>query len=266
MDLESYIIIVALAAIVYSLIARKIQYKYGKQKEMEELQKKSKMLNERYAEASKRNDKQEMEEIMKKQMEVMSRMWGMLGSQFYLFVPIIVLFIAFTWATSYLDPTTADDITIELNDDGTGCDEKDGDGIFTGCYELTDSNHGTWVVHATAYLNDNVVGKNSTAFLVGGGSIDKVYKKKVEGSALGIITDKESYVPGELVKIFAVPEKGTTVTAVLDHGTAFYVDLPVTIPLIEVKRITEPYWWFIFVSIITGLIISFTAGKVGWKK
>ncbi|MDD5760239.1 MAG: hypothetical protein PHI06_14295, partial [Desulfobulbaceae bacterium] len=70
-----------------------------------------------------------------------------------------------------------------------------------------------------------------------------------------------------------VPEGGTatiTVSAkgakeayvVMDNGTRFYMDLPIAIPILEIKRINEAYWWFIFVALIGGLAISFVLGQL----
>jgi hypothetical protein len=266
MDTTLYAFIVALVAIIYSLMVRKIQYKYGKQKEMEALNIESKKLNEEYKKASARNDKKAMEEIMKKQMELLNKMWAGVFNQFKIMITIMIIFLAFTWATTFFDPTTNDDVLVELNDNGTSCDEKSGDGVYTGCYKLSYNKDGVWMVDVKVYKDDNVIGENSTIFLVGKenpDSLENAYVKRASGSAPpGVFTDKKIYAAGDEIKIMAILKEGNAAKAILNSGTWFYVDLPFTIPLLNIKRINEPYWWFIFVALTSSFLISVLVSKI----
>lgn len=262
MDTGFYIYLVALLAIIYSLVVRKIQFKYGNQKEMQTLNEESKKLNEEYKKANARKDTKEMERVMARQMEVFSKIWKMTLSQFKTLIPILVIFFVFTWTVGYFDPTTKDDVTLELKDNGIGCDAITNDFIYSACYALPASASGAWMVDVKAYNGDSSIGENYTQFVVGNGNIKDEYTKQATGKAPFISLDKTAYNPGDTVKITAKLAEGTSAKATLNSGTWFYVDLPFTIPLLNIKRLNEVYWWFIFVTIISGLLISFVAGKI----
>ena len=79
----------------------------------------------------------------------------------------------------------------------------------------------------------------------------------VKGDVIGVSIDKEEYSIGDTIKVTATPSKTyEKVDAVLNSGTWFYVDLPFTIPIINVNRINDIYFFFITISILSGLIIS----------
>lgn len=263
MDTSFYALIVALLAIIYSIISRKIQYKFGNQKEMEALNIESRKLNEEYQKATKRNDKQATEAIMKKQMEAMGKMWGGVAGQFKTMVPIIAIFLALTWIVGYFDPTLQDDIMLDLVDNGAGCDAAAGDSVYTACYRLNGNHNSVWVADVKAYNGNDVVGENATAFTVGGDDIKSAHVKAPSGNAPPFVyTNKAEYKGADEIKIMAQLKQGNRATATLNSGTWFYVDLPFTIPIINVQRINEPYWWFIFISILGSFTISFAVGKI----
>jgi len=255
MDLELYVIIVGVAALIYAFIARNLQFKFGNRTEMQALQKESKKLNEEMKEASKRNDQTKVNEIMKKQTELFPKMSKLMLGQFKIMFVVLIVFFAFTWGVGQFDPTVEDDNIIELNDEGHDCDEIAGDGIYTGCYKLETGSKGMWNVGVQLHSGGGIVGENYTYFLYEDGNPEFALRT-IKGEPISVDIEKEIYSEGEEVKIFATPSKEGKVTAVLDQGTSFFVDLPFTIPLLNVKRITQVYWWFIFVALISGLIIS----------
>ncbi len=262
MDLELYIWLVALAALIYAAVSRTIQGKFVNKKEMEEIQKESKALNQEYKKAAERNDKAAMEKIMKKQMELFPRMNKMMFASFKPMIIILLFFGGFIYVVNHFDPTTQDDITLMLSDDGKGCDESAGDNIYSGCYEIGGENQGKWTFSAVALSSGAEIGNNQTYFFYGREDSDR-YAEGGKGAAVAPSTDKQMYYEGDTVRLYAsAPSQTTEVKAVLNNGTWFYVDLPFTLPIFNVKRIYHPYWWFILISVVLGLIISFILKRV----
>lgn len=262
MDLQLYVWLVALVALVYAGTTRFIQRKLVNRKEMEAIQKESKELSKQYKEATKRNDKAEIDRIAKKQMEFLPKMNKVMFSQFKPMIVILVLFFAFTYVVNFFDPTKQDDITVFLYDDGKGCDAVAGDNIYSCCYKISGENYGKWTYTATALNQGSEAGLNHTYFFYGHEDTD-TYVENGRGSQVILSTDKELYEPGDEVHLYAtVPPEVTGVSATLDNGTWFYTDLPFTIPIFNVQRIYQPYWWFILISVVLGLILSFILGRI----
>lgn len=263
MDLQLYIWLVAFAALLYAGTTRFLQRKLVNKKEMEDIQKESKQLSKEYKEAMQRKDQAEIDRVMKKQMELLPRMNKAMLGQFKPMLIILVFFFAFTFAINSIDPTKQDDIIIEMNDNGMECDGTAGDGIYSACYEISGENYGKWTYTAKAYNGMNEVGLNNTYFFYGHEDSDR-YVELGKGAQVSLSTDKELYQPGDTVHLYASvpPETATRMTATLDNGTWFYVDLPFTLPLFNVQRIYQPYWWFILISLVLGLAISFILGRI----
>ncbi len=262
MNLELYVLLVGIAALFYAAITRIIQEKLVDKKEMEAVQKESKELNAAYKEASKRNDKAEMDRIMKKQMELLPRMNKIMFKQFKPMAVTLLLFFGFIFLVNTFDPTTPDDITLTLTDNGEDCDDTRGDNIYSGCYVLEDGNEGKWVYTAVALNGESELGRNQTYFFYGYEDSDR-YVENGNGEAVVPSTDKILYHKGDTVKLYAIaPPKTTQVRAVLNKGTWFYVDLPFTLPIFNVQRIYQPYWWFILLSVVFGFIVSFALKRI----
>ncbi len=257
MSFDFYVIIVTLAAITYSAIARVVQEKLTNKKVMEEVQLESKRLGDQYKEASKRSDKTKMDEITKKQMELFPKMTGMMFGQLKVLAVVLLVFFTFSWAVGNFDPTVKDDINLDLKDDGQDCDEAK-DGVFTGCYNLDDGAEGEWTLNIQSFQSQQ---KSAERFLHFWYNKNSGSLQKSSGN-LDANLQKELYSKGEVLKIIAKPEKADAVKAILDRGTSFYVDLPFTIPIVEVKRISGSYWWFIFVSVISSLVFSFIISRI----
>ena len=206
--------------------------------------------------------KKKMDEIMEKQMEFLPRMNSMMFKQFKPMLVILVIFFAFTWLLTYLDPTVKDDIFLNLTDDGKGCDLVAGDGNFTGCYKFDSASYGKWMITVKSMNGGSELGRNST-FILYGSNVSDNFAEGPKGEPVAISADKQYYSPGDTMRLTASsPQPGTGMAAELDNGTSFKVDLPFTIPLINVQRIQQPYWWFIFVSLITNLAASLVMGQL----
>lgn len=262
MDFTLYAAFVTIMAVIYSFAVRELQYRFGNRKETEEFQRKSKELNDQMKEASKRKDQAKIEELMKKQTELLPEMNKIMMGQFKMMIPILIIFFALTWVVSNFDQTIQDDITITLMDNGAGCDALAGDRVFSACYLPESKNYGAWAVEVKSFGQNNAsIGENSTYFIYGTGD-EEPYFKGPKGEPVSVYLSKQRYAAGEEIAIYAKSGSAASMVAHLDNGTRFYVDLPFTIPIINVKRINEAYWWFIFVSIISGLVISFIMGKI----
>lgn len=235
---------------------RVLQFKFIDRKAMKVFQGESKQLSEQHKKALERNDKTGAEAIMKKQMELFPKMNKIMMGQLKLMVVIIGIFFVFTTIVGYIDPTIQDDITLELKDDGLECDEQAEDNIFSTCFDLQGKDRGVWTARAKVYNSNNIIAENSTAFIHSEGDIEGIYLEPGTGEALTLSTDRPIYNIGEKVSIFASVQNANRVEITMDSGTRFFVDLPFTIPILNVQRIHQPYWWFIFVSIIVGLLIS----------
>jgi len=262
MDLELYVIIIAVVALIYSFIARALQFKIGNRIEMQALQKESKKLNEELKEAKKGDNETKVNDLMKKQMELFPKMSKLMLGQFKVMFVIIAIFLACTWAVGQFDPTINDDVVIELNDAGLGCDKIAGDGVYTECYKLEEGSEGLWNVGIQLHSSDGgIIGENKTSFIYETGDISKEVLR-YKGEMIGVVTDKTLYHTGDEIIIYSTPSKDGKVTAIIDQGTFFFVDLPFTIPILNVQRIGEVYWWFIFVSLISGLLLSVILNKI----
>lgn len=258
MSFELFIGLVTVLSLAYVGISKFIQDKMTDRKAMSEMQSESKRLNEEFEAAKKRDDKARMDQIMKEQMEFLPKMNSVMFSQFKPMIVVLGVFLILTWGVGQIDPTVKDDIRLAMKDDGLGCDLKAGDGIYSACYDIpADANNGKWQYSAKA-MNDGggEIGHNSSYFLVGSGKVENTYTDAPRGDPVSLSTDKASYNPGESVKLSAVSQKAVSMEAILDNGTVFFVDLPFSIPILNVQRIYQPYWWFIFVSLIGNLGIS----------
>lgn len=250
---------------------------------MEAIQAESRRLNEEFQKAQKANDRKRMDRAMEKQMEFLPRMNKVMFKQFRPMFAIIIVFGAFMWAVNEIDPFTKDDITIELTDGGGGCDPVAGDGVFTGCYLLENGSAGKWTVHARAFEGSGEIASKEALFFLGAEGDRDTYVEEGKGEAMDLRTDKQEYMPGEEVVITAVPASMTKgsefiiqlaapretsvdrVSARLSAGTYFRADLPIELPLLNIRSFYQPYWWFIFVSLIVNLGASFVLKQAKGK-
>lgn len=284
MDFGYYIIVVALLAAVYAAVIRVVQNRLINRGAMQELQKQSQAFNDEYKKASQRKDQPAMDRIMKQQMDLFPRMNALMMEQFKAMAVILLVFFAFNWTAGHFDPTVQDDIGIEARDNGQGCDRAAADGVFGACVPAGAA-HGVEVAHATAFAGGSTRAQNATAFLWGNNAGGGNGNRTQEGAE----TPSNVYVPHPSANLFSAvlpflfpppgtlsieeadgalrvtPPSGTDRVEIrLDNSTRFFVDLPFTIPLINVQRIYEPYWWFIFVALIAGL--AYSTGSGAWAK
>ncbi len=267
MDYNFFFIFVTVLSMVYSFIVRVVQMKVGNQKEMQILQAESKRLSDEYKKAADRKDQKKMDENMKQQMELFPKMNGLMMGQFKSFVPILLVFFAFTFVINTLDPTTKDDFILQLSDNGLGCDKLANDLIYSGCYSFNNSNYGVWNVDGKITTEDNSLIQNSSYFSFDNSDNNRVYHKETgigfldgflgkKAPSFSISTDKTSYALGDEAKVYATSSVKGNVTVSLDSGTMFAVPLPVGNVVIY-----EAYWWFIILSFLFGFIVSWVMNK-----
>ncbi|MFH0737327.1 MAG: EMC3/TMCO1 family protein [Candidatus Micrarchaeota archaeon] len=276
--------LVGLLAVGYAGLSKFLQNKLIDRKEVEAMQAESKRLSAEFEKAKKANDKKRMDKAMQDQMDHLPKLNGVMMKQMKPTFVILIMFMGFMWVVGQLDPFVQDDVRLELRDDGAGCDKVSGDGVFSGCIIPESANRGKWTVLATAYEGDAHFGANETYFILGGEDPLDTFVEAGKGEEMAIRTDKTVYYGGESVAIYAAPAKMTKgssfiiqlaepresdvdrVEAVVSNGTYFRVELPIAIPLLDVKTIFQPYWWFILVSLIGNLAISFVMGKMKKKE
>ncbi len=286
MDFEIYYVLVTVLALVYAGISRFVQNKLIDRTEMEAIQKESKELTAEMDKAQKAKDKKKVDELLQKQMEFLPRMNKMMMGQFKPMFIILAVFLLLTAIVSQLDPTVRDDIKLNLTDNGKGCDKVAGDGIYTACYTLNNTNYGKWTVLATMYSGGAALGHNESYFLYNPNATNNdTYVESALGENIEVMTDKMQYMPNDTVTIYAIPAnmtKGSSllfipitppapmavdqVQAVLSNGTYFRVDLPVTIPIVNVNRIYQAYTWFILVALVMNISLSIVISQYQKKK
>lgn len=265
MVFEIFTALVAFLAVAYAGIAKFIQQKLVNRKELEEIQKESKELSAELKRAKESGNEKKVTEVMEKQMKFLPKMNKVMFSQFKPMIVILALFGVFMWGIGFIDPAPQDDIAITLADDGTGCDREAGDGIYSGCHGLEGMNYGKWSYTAKAFDGQMEIGSNSTYFIYNS-DVNDTFAEGPKGEPVQLSTDKAEYYPGETVQLYAQSSRATGIEAVLDNGTYFSVELPLAIPVFNVKTIYQPYWWFILISLITNLSLSIAMKTLGKKK
>lgn len=274
MSFELFIGLVAVLAVAYAFLAKYIQNKFIDKKQMEETQAEMRRLSQEYEKAKKTGDSKKSQEALDKQLEFMPKMNKIMFAQFKPMIYILVVFVILSWAIGFLDDTIKDDLTLNLKDDGIGCDKIAGDGIYSTCHQPTNDNFGKWTATAIVYEAGHEIARNQSYFHYGSDDNDS-YVEMEKGENVLVTTGKLMYSKGENAEIYVIPANITKpgflssprqivverVEVVLSNGTYFRVDLPFTIPILEWKAFYQPIVWFIFVSFILNIVISLVMGK-----
>ncbi len=266
MVFEIFTGLVAFLALAYAGASRYLQNKLVDRSEMEAIQAESRRLSAEMKKAQERKDDARVQELMKDQMDFLPKMNKVMMAQFKPMIFILGVFFGLMWMIGQVDPTVQDDITLNMSDDGLGCDAAAGDGTYSACYTLANANYGKWAFTAHSIRGGGEAGTNYTWFAYNAQVTDN-FTEAPKGEPISLHADKKSYSPGETVKLYATPSaKPDQVRAVLSNGTSFYVDLPMPIPVLNVQRIQQPYWWFILISFIASLAISAVTGQMKKKE
>ncbi len=245
----SFVFIIFLIAIFYLIAVKVIQNKFVDKEKLRRFRERSNELTKRMNEANKRKDKEEMDRILKEQTAMFPEMSKIMFEQLKMSFIVIAVFLIATNILGYLDPYKSDDMSVSLVE-GTGCDGEI-DGVFEYCF--TPENNGTWVVEAIAYNEGKEVGRSYSLFYYGNYS-DPGYAEPAKGSNPPNITfSKKGYTFGEEVRIY-IESKGDRIDLNLDKGTHFMYELPFEIPIINVKRIYQPTWFFILITLVLNIV------------
>jgi len=257
MDVSTYFYFVVAAAIVYLIIMRFVQNRLMSKDLVAEVQLKSKQLNEIYKQNL--SEARKTEEINKINSELLPKMNQMMMGQFKMMFVILILFTAFTWFVGYMDPTSQDDIALNLTNQGNY--------TFSGQVPISSSTDPLWYATFRAFSGTQEISSNQSVFFTGPKTEQELLWIKSSGIPMGVGTDKEFYSPGEIATLFAhVPENTTSVSATVNMGTRFYVDLPATIPLLNIRRIYDSQGWFIFSTFVLGLFLNTILSRIEKKK
>ncbi|MBI5223642.1 DUF106 domain-containing protein [Candidatus Micrarchaeota archaeon] len=271
---EYYIYLVAVLAMGYAGIALFIQNKFVDRKKMNDVQQKSNALNAELKIAQKNNDKKKMDQIMEKQMELFPEMNNAMMGSMKVSMVVLVVFLLVAQVLTYLDPFIKDDQILLLKDDGVGCDKFASDGVYSGCFTNISGNY------TSAIISGKIIKKGFLGFgeQPAGTNITQIYfdipqqpdpdiERSNGGEIPTMILEKQTYTHNENIRIELKPKNNDTTDiikaeAVFDNGSAFAVDLPVAIPINGEKRIHQPYWWFILISVICNLCGSMIMGRI----
>lgn len=248
--------IIALAT-AYTISVRIIQSKIMDKNLMKEVQEKSKNINAMYAQAIKINDTRKMDEIAKMNSELMPKMNAMIMGQMKMMVIVIAVFFLFIFISDYFDPYPKDDFSINLTKNGDSENQTSNYSSYSGSFVLSNASDGFWYITAKAYSNETEIASNQTVFFVGPKTEQFIWLQNKNEIPITVHTDNNTYRNGDTVQLnIQAPKNAQRVVAILDNGTRLYIDLPFTIPLINLRRVYDSYGLFIFLAVITSLIIS----------
>ena len=244
---ENFFYLVTFIALIYAIVLKAVQGKVMDKTLMNDVQAQSKRINELYKEASKSNSKSKLDEVAKMNEELMPKMNQMLFGQMKAMAVILAIFFAFSWMVGSIDPTIKNDLHINMTGEGAN---------FTASYNLSESEIPSfWYATVKMYKENNEIGSNQTVFFVGQ-KTEQILWPVAKGPAIPVRSDKESYLPGQAIKVSAESAQADRAVLVLDRGDRFYVDLPITIPLINLRRIYDSQSWFVFAAFIISLLVN----------
>jgi len=272
-DLANYWIFIALLAIVYVALTTTIQTNIGGKNRLKTLQEEMKTVQLQLMEASKKKDAAESDAIMKKYWDLTGEL---MKAQFQMLGVLLVILFVFMAIFPHFEPGAEDDLRAQLYDDGLAahCDVLAGDGVFSSCFALpAGAGKGAWVADVSLYSAGNeTLAKNGTPLYVEGGVPEDIWLQPVSQSgfidgllgkkaySINVTTDKQNVTRGQSVALYATvsptPPKGARLEAAINMGTFYYVDLPFTIPLINIRRIIGSYGVFLFAAFVISILYS----------
>jgi len=196
--------------------------------------------------------------------------------QMQMFVVLIGALLLLSYAFPLVEPGTKDDVRLPLFDDGLAahCDAAAGDGAFSNCYALpSDAAKGAWMVdfYIHSSSGESLARQGAPLYYEGGKPEDIWLQTATQNGLLdgflgkvayhlNVSTGKQNYSAGETVSLSAssVPalQPGSKLEAVIDSGTFFHVDLPFSIPLLNIRRIIGSYGVFIFSAFVLSIVYS----------
>ncbi|MEM4272113.1 MAG: EMC3/TMCO1 family protein [Candidatus Bilamarchaeaceae archaeon] len=254
----AYFWIVTLCGIAYAGISQFIRGKLVDMKRMKKIQKQMNSLNKEYLEALKKRDNRRMDAIQLKQNEIMPEFHRMMVGQLKVMGVVIVIFISFMWGLGAIDPNVEDDFQFQLYQNSPD---------WCGNLSFGNGPTGPWLVEAKAFSGESEIAQNGVVILYGVTDAEHKPYATTMGEPMKVTSDKEAYSIGESAKICAsAPSEADRIVATANSGTWFHVQLPFTVPFLEIKTLSGSNIWFIIVSLLASILMGRLAEGLGSKK
>jgi len=298
-DFSNYWIFLAAIAVIYTVVLTYVQSNVGGKDRLKNLQLEMRQVQMKMSEAAKKKNDNELNELINRNWKLTM---DLMMVQLQLFVVLLGVLFILMQVFPYVEPGLSDDVKFPLYDDGLAshCDVAAGDGIYSACFALpANGTRGAWIADVSLYsgTNENLA-LGSAPIFYDGGKIEDVWLQNrsqtgmldmLMGKAayrLDVSTGKRNYTAGETVPITATvsppiqgvntalvapgegagaakPLQGPRLEGTVNMGTAFYVDLPFPLPLINISRISGSYGVFIFFAFVIGIALSIGKSLVG---
>lgn len=240
---------------------------------MKALQQEMKELQKKMTDAAKNKRDNELNEAISQNWKITMEIMKI---QMQMFVVLIGLLLLLSYTFPIVEPGTQDDVKLALYDDGLAshCDISSGDGIFSNCYAFpANATRGAWVADIYLYsAAGEQLARQGAPIYYEGGKPEDLWLQTASQSGLleglqgkvaytiNASTGKQNYAKGETAAISAhslpAQQPGGKFEAALDSGTFFHVDLPFSIPLLNIRRIIGSYGFFIFSAFVLSIVYS----------
>ena len=272
-DISNYWIFLLILAAIYVGITMFLQGNIGGKNRMKVIQAEIRDHQKWMTEAAKSKDNKALDEAIGKNWKLTMELMTI---QMQMFAIILVLLFGLMAIFPHVEPGHESDIRLSVYDDGLAahCDKLANDGIFSSCYTIpAGAPHGAWVVDAfLRTASGEQMARNATAIYVEGGQPSDIWLQSatqggIIDSLLGkkpyflnVSADRQNYTGGETVQVFVQPlpsmPSEANLQVSINQGTFFYYDLPITIPLINLRRIIGSYGFFLFLAFLLGTAYS----------
>lgn len=274
---ENFVYVVTFVSVIYALAAFVIQRKVGNYARIKEIQKASNDVSKELSEASKAKDQARIDAAMKKQADVMPMLSEMMMLQMKPLFVIIIVFVVIIGFVGMIDPNREFHLKAQMYDDGLAahCDKMAGDGVYSACINTTGGKDNSVWLYTVRLESDqkdlfetisasmggsSAFAANTSSFQVGT-AVPKWEKNVTSGMPISLTSSKEKYAAGETAAIYANASQAEgkqidSATIEIDRGYRFAVDLPFTIPILNLDRLADITGWMIFCSFFISLALN----------
>lgn len=265
--------VVVVFAVLYVAISTFLQANIGGKNALRNLQVEMRGVQAKMSEAAKKRNDKEVDRLMTENMALTSKLMVI---QMQFAVVILIVFFGFAMMFSAIEPGGEDDAKFPLYDDGLAahCDMAASDGAYSNCYAIPqNSTKGAQVmeVFLKSPSGEQLARSGAEIFVEGGSPSDVWVQNVSQGGILDSVMGKTAYrlnvsvgnataVRGGTVAIRAnsIPDaqQGAAFEAASNMGTFFYVDLPFTLPLLNIRRIIGSTGVLIFSAFVLSICYS----------
>lgn len=232
--------IILFIAFIYVLLIRIIRPRLVDMERMKKLQERTKEISKQMKEAGKAKDIAKMEQLNKIYMnEIMPEINAVMMQQIKFTFVLIILFSVAIFFVAYFDPSTQDDIHLNL----TNVDSQ-----WIGSFRVDAP--GVWRITAKT---DGIFGGNENQTYIFVESKDPPPHLTQKGEPMPLLVDnKKVYKVGEVVTVSVLFHKQPEV--VVDRGTRFSAPLPFEI--FSIKEVEGASSWFIIDLIVINIVFA----------